>query len=154
MNCVRMGEIDPGNPGSKRVRTSWRQRTGRVPQLTGPHALLALSIVTAVVSQMLFRAGVGSIGKLTLTREALPSELLKIITSPAVMVGLLLYSLGFLAWLSAMSRLGLSYVYPFTSVNYVLVLLMSWLIFNEPLSLLRWLGVAVIIFGVFLASRA
>ena len=123
-------------------------------ELTRPHALLAKAIVFAVISQLLFRAGVGSIGRVTLTREALPTELLKLATSPPVVIGLILYSVGFLAWLGAMSRFGLSYVYPFTSLNYVLVLLSSWLIFNEPLSPVRWLGVGVIILGVFIAARA
>ena len=123
-------------------------------ELTRPHVLLALAIIFAVISQLLFRAGVGSIGRVTLTREALPMELLKLATSPPVVIGLMLYSVGFLAWLGAMSRFGLSYVYPFTSLNYVLVLLCSWLIFNEPLSPVRWLGVGVIILGVFIAARA
>lgn len=123
-------------------------------ELTRPHVLLALAIAFAVISQLLFRAGVGSIGRITLTREALPAELLRLATSPPVVIGLALYSVGFLAWLGAMSRFGLSYVYPFTSLNYVLVLLSSWLIFNEPLSPVRWLGVGVIILGVFIAAKA
>ncbi len=123
-------------------------------ELTRPHVLLALAIAFAVISQLLFRAGVGSIGRITLTREALPSELLRLATSPPVVIGLALYSVGFMAWLGAMSRFGLSYVYPFTSLNYVLVLLSSWLTFNEPLSPVRWLGVGVIILGVFIAAKA
>lgn len=53
-----------------------------------------------------------------------------------------------------MSRFDLSYVYQFTGMSYVLVLLFSWIVFNEPLSPVRWLGVGVIILGVFIASRA
>lgn len=125
-----------------------------MPELTRPHAMLALAILFAVVSQLLFKSGVGSIGQVTLTRDTLPAEIWKLATSPYIVVGMALYSVGFLAWLGAMSRFGLSYVYPFTSMNYVLVLLFSWIVFNEPLSLIRWLGVAVIILGIFIASRA
>ena len=124
-----------------------------MPELTRPHAMLALAILFAVVSQLLFKSGVGSIGQVTLTRNTLPAEIWKLATSPQIVVGMALYSVGFLAWLGAMSRFGLSYVYPFTSMNYVLVLLFSWIVFNEPLSLMRWLGVAVIISGIFIASR-
>ena len=56
--------------------------------------------------------------------------------------------------MGALSRFGLSYVYPFTALNYVLLLLFSWMLFDEPLSIVRWIGVAVIILGVFIASRA
>jgi len=124
-----------------------------MPELTRPHAMLALAILFAVVSQLLFKSGIGSIGQVTLTKNTLPAEIWKLATSPQIVVGLALYSVGFLAWLGAMSRFGLSYVYPFTSMNYVLVLLFSWIVFNEPLSPIRWLGVAVIISGIFIASR-
>ena len=124
-----------------------------MPELTRPHAMLALAILFAVVSQLLFKSGIGSIGQVTLTRNTLPAEIWKLATSPQIVVGMALYSVGFLAWLGAMSRFGLSYVYPFTSMNYVLVLLFSWIVFNEPLSPIRWLGVAVIISGIFIASR-
>ena len=124
-----------------------------MPELTRPHAMLALAILFAVISQLLFKSGVGSIGQVTLTRNTLPAEIWKLATSPQIVVGMALYSVGFLAWLGAMSRFGLSYVYPFTSMNYVLVLLFSWIVFNEPLSPIRWLGVAVIISGIFIASR-
>ena len=123
-------------------------------ELTRPHAMLALAIVLAVASQLLFRTGVGSIGQMALTRSTLPAEVLKLVTSPYVIAGVALYSVGFLAWMGALSRFGLSYVYPFTALNYVLIMVFSWLLFDEPLSLTRWLGVAVIILGVFIASRA
>ena len=144
----------PENPQEGPAATQWKVRVRPMLELTRPHALLALAILFAVVSQLLFRSGVGDIGRVTLTREALPTELLKLATSPPIVIGLVLYSIGFLAWLGAMSRFGLSYVYPFTSLNYVLVLLLSWLLFDEPLSPIRWIGVGVIILGIFIAARA
>ena len=130
------------------------RRVWPMPELTRPHAMLAMAILFAVISQLLFKYGVGSIGQVTLTRNTLPAEIWKLATSPYIVMGMALYSVGFLAWLGAMSRFGLSYVYPFTSMNYVLVLLFSWIVFNEPLSPIRWLGVAVIILGIFIAARA
>ena len=130
------------------------RRVWPMPELTRPHAMLAMAILFAVISQLLFKYGVGSIGQVTLTRNTLPAEIWKLATSPYIVMGMALYSVGFLAWLGAMSKFGLSYVYPFTSMNYVLVLLFSWIVFNEPLSPIRWLGVAVIILGIFIAARA
>ena len=130
------------------------RRVWPMPELTRPHAMLAMAILFAVISQLLFKYGVGSIGQVTLTRNTLPAEIWKLATSPYIVMGMALYSVGFLAWLGAMSKFGLSYVYPFTSMNYVLVLLFSWIVFSEPLSPIRWLGVAVIILGIFIAARA
>ena len=123
-------------------------------ELTRPHLMLALAIIFAVVSQLLFRTGVGSMGQLTFTRSTLVVEVWKLFTSPYIIAGVALYGFGFLAWMGALSRFGLSYVYPFTALNYVLLLLFSWILFDEPLSIVRWIGVGVIILGVFIASRA
>jgi len=57
-------------------------------------------------------------------------------------------------WLVAISRVELSYAYPMISISYVLVVFLSWLIFKEEVGPVRWLGVAIIIFGVYLISRS
>ena len=121
--------------------------------INNPYIVLFFAIITAVISQILFRLGIGNIGEINLSKSTLPNEILKIITSIPIICGLVLYSFGFLAWMSAMSKLGLSYVYPFTSLNYVLVLVFSWIIFEEPLSPIKWLGVLIIIIGIFIASK-
>ena len=121
--------------------------------INNPYIVLFFAIITAVISQILFRLGVGNIGEINLSKSTLPNEILKIITSIPIVFGLAFYSFGFLAWMSAMSKLGLSYVYPFTSLNYVLVLIFSWMIFEEPLSPIKWLGVLIIIIGIFIAAK-
>jgi multidrug transporter EmrE-like cation transporter len=47
-----------------------------------------------------------------------------------------------------------SYAYPFLSVGYVVVALMGYYIFQENLSWMRAIGIAVIIVGVILLSRS
>jgi drug/metabolite transporter (DMT)-like permease len=64
---------------------------------------------------------------------------------------------GFLAaacWFVAMTKFQLSYAYPFTSLNFVLVLLLSAALLKEPLNLTRVAGVALIIVGTIVASRS
>ena len=57
-------------------------------------------------------------------------------------------------WLVALSRVDLSYAYPFASLSYVVMLTASWLLFNENITSLRLLGTVVIGLGVFLISRS
>jgi drug/metabolite transporter (DMT)-like permease len=57
-------------------------------------------------------------------------------------------------WLVVLSRLELSLVYPMVSVAYILVALFSWFFFKENVNLVRWLGILVIVMGVFLISRS
>lgn len=56
-------------------------------------------------------------------------------------------------WFLTVPRFDLSYVFPFLSLNFVLVTLLSILILNEPFSWNKIIGVCVIVLGVFIASR-
>ena len=55
--------------------------------------------------------------------------------------------------MAAMTRFDLSYAYPFTSLSFVLVLALSVHLFNEPVSLPKVLGLALIISGIIVGSR-
>ena len=55
-------------------------------------------------------------------------------------------------WLVALSRVELSYAYPFISLSYVLVLLASTTLFKEQVSPLRMLGVAAICLGIYVVA--
>ena len=56
-------------------------------------------------------------------------------------------------WLIVLSRTSLSFAYPFASLTYVLILLFDRLVLQEPISALRYGGVALIIAGLVLISR-
>jgi len=75
-------------------------------------------------------------------------------TSPWVVGGLVVYGLGVLNWLMALSRLELSYVYPFASLSYVGIILGSYFVFKENISRLRFLGILIIIAGVLITSQS
>lgn len=58
-----------------------------------------------------------------------------------------------LAWMAALTRFDLSYAYPFTSLSFVLVLILSAGLLNESLNAYKVLGVALIVVGTIVASR-
>jgi drug/metabolite transporter (DMT)-like permease len=58
-----------------------------------------------------------------------------------------------LCWMMAITKLELSHAYPFVSLSFVLVLLLSVPLFGEPLSLEKVLGVVLIVTGVAVGSR-
>lgn len=115
---------------------------------------LIVSIVCAVVGQILLKQGMREIGPVTLSLAGLPGFLLRLGTSPWVVTGMGLYLGGSLFWLTALSRIDLSLAYPFAGLNYVLILLASHLLFGEALSPLRVAGVLLIALGVSLIARS
>jgi len=57
-------------------------------------------------------------------------------------------------WLIAMSKFELSYIYPFLSLNYVIILVGSQLLLGESVSLLRYGSVLLIVIGLVIISRS
>ncbi|MGE5140649.1 MAG: hypothetical protein ACM3JD_14370 [Rudaea sp.] len=67
--------------------------------------------------------------------------------------GIVLYGLSALCWLWVLSRAQLSLVYPILALTFPIVVGLSAVLFGEPVPVLRWVGVAVIMMGVSLLAR-
>jgi drug/metabolite transporter (DMT)-like permease len=115
---------------------------------------ILIAILAAATGQILLKQGVTTIGALTITLGQLGDILWRLGTNPYVIIGLTAYVVGELFWLAALSRVDLSYAYPFASLSYVFMLAASWLVFNEDISWVRLLGTVIIGLGVFLVSRS
>jgi drug/metabolite transporter (DMT)-like permease len=70
-----------------------------------------------------------------------------------VWLGLFLYGLSAVFWMTVLSRVDLSFAYPMVGFSYVIVLLFSALLLGEQVSPLRWLGTLVIVLGIVLVTR-
>ena len=53
----------------------------------------------------------------------------------------------------AVAQREISFLYPLSSINYVLVVIISYVMFSEAISLQRASGVAVIVLGMVLMNR-
>jgi multidrug transporter EmrE-like cation transporter len=115
---------------------------------------ILISVLGGAVGQVLLKTGMTSMGPLTLTPNQLLNILWRMATNPFVVIGLGIYVLGTIFWLTALSRVDLSFAYPFASLGYVLMLLASWRLLDEKITPLRLLGTIVVGIGVMLISRS
>jgi drug/metabolite transporter (DMT)-like permease len=115
---------------------------------------ILVSVVAGAAGQVLLKKGMGSMGPLTLSIDQLGNILWRIGTNPYVVIGLAIYVAGTVFWLTALSRVDLSYAYPFASLSYIVMLIASWQLFNENITVLRLLGTLVVCLGVFIISRS
>ncbi len=122
--------------------------------MKGALVYLLVSIACAVVGQILLKQGMRVTGPVTLSLYGLPHLIMQLATNPWVVVGMSLYLGGSLFWLTALSRLDLSLAYPFAGLNYVLILLASYLVFGEALNPIRIAGALLIALGVSLIARS
>jgi drug/metabolite transporter (DMT)-like permease len=114
---------------------------------------ILVSVVGSAVGQLLLKKGMNSMGPITLTIDQLPSTIWQIGTNPNVFIGLAIYLVGTVFWLAALSRVDLNFAYPFASINYIIMLVASWAMFDEKITLSRLFGTFVIGIGVLLISR-
>jgi len=116
------------------------------------YLIAIISIFLAVSGQLLMKKGMMIFG--TFRISELLFKIVPMFLNPWVFSGFVCFGLSSIFWLVVLSRLELSLVYPMVSVAYVLVAVASWIFFRENVSLVRWVGIAVIILGVFLVSRS
>jgi len=114
---------------------------------------ILISVVGCSIGQLLLKRGMNSMGEITLSLNHLPEILWNMATNPNVFFGLAIYGAGTIFWLAALSRVDLSYAYPFASITYVVILIASWVMFDERITLIRIIGTGVIGLGVLLIYR-
>lgn len=115
---------------------------------------ILISVLAGAIGQILLKKGVSNMGALTLSLGQLPGILWRVATNPYVVFGLLIYVTGTVFWLAALSRVDLSYAYPFASLSYIVMLVASWLLFKEDISLTRIVGTLVVGVGILIISRS
>src|SRR5688572_26464200 len=95
---------------------------------------------------------VGSIGAAALAQPLYATA--RVLSSPFVLVGLGLYVLGAVAWLTVLSRVPLSYAYPMLALSYAITPALAWIVLGEHFPASRFLGISVICLGVLLVARS
>jgi len=74
--------------------------------------------------------------------------LIFVILNPWIAVGILLLLAFFASYMNALSWADLTYVLPATSLGYVLLALIARFVLHEHVTMLRWIGIALISGGV------
>jgi uncharacterized membrane protein len=118
-----------------------------------PVWLLLISVGSATLGQIFFKKGVFITGEISL-KGSLIGELLKLVLNPFVFSGLILYIISTIVWLIALSKTTLSFVFPFTALIFVLVMLSARIVFLEPIPTIRYFGIVFICLGFLLSSLA
>lgn len=107
---------------------------------TKPAALLLIVLFTlfSAAAQYFYKAG----------SSGLELNLASVLTSYNIFLGLFLYGIGAVLVIFALKRVELSVAYPFFSLSYVWVALISLFILSEALALINWFGIFFIAAGL------
>ncbi|PSR13193.1 MAG: hypothetical protein DA408_00300 [Bacteroidetes bacterium] len=114
------------------------------------YAVASISLI--LVSQILFKKGVLYLELRPDSSAGLLLRLWRMVFQKHIFSGLSLNVVAAGCWLLALSHLELSFVFPFLSLNYILIPVFSTILFHEQLSNYRLLGIGVICTGIFLIA--
>lgn len=112
-----------------------------------------LTILLTVYGQLIIKWRVVAAGAI----PQVPTEKIlyfgKLMISPWVVSTFVAAFVAGISWMVAMNRLQLSYAYPFLSLSFVFVLIFSSLLFYEPMTWQKVIGLIFIILGVYISAN-
>ncbi len=110
--------------------------------------LLLISVLASVAGQFFLKAGALKLGRVNIANAV--NQILSIITTPELLIGLTFYALGALAYILLLTRVNLSVAGPSASLVYVFSVILGFFIFRESIPLTRLIGLSLIVSGVIL----
>lgn len=111
------------------------------------------TILFTVYGQLILKWRIAKFGPLPSDTYDKLKFLVLLLFDPAIFSGFAAAFLASLAWMAAMTKFDLSHAYPFMSLNFVVVLLLSGWLLSEPLTLQKVFGVGLIVLGTVVAAR-
>jgi drug/metabolite transporter (DMT)-like permease len=116
--------------------------------------LILFTVLTNAAAQILLKNGMLRLGTFEFSATGIVSAVPQIVFNPFVLIGLFTFVVSMSSHLLVLSRVDISFAFPFLSLAYVVVALYSYFVFGETMNLYRISGIAVICLGTFLISRS
>ena len=115
--------------------------------------LIAVMVFADATGDVLLTRGMKQVGEVSTIRpRALLSIARKVVTNRSFISGILFFAVTFFSFLTVLSWADLSFVFPATSLVYVVSTLGARFILKETVSLQRWAGILMVCLGVTLVS--
>lgn len=117
-------------------------------------AFLMAGVLLNATAQLLLKAGTNVLGVITFTRDNWSEVAWRMATQQFFIAGAACYVLSLFVWIVGLSRVPVSIAYPLLSVGYVLNALAAHYLLGEALNPGRWLGIGLIVAGVYFVARS
>ena len=111
------------------------------------------TVLLTVYGQLVFKWQIDLAGGLPTGSGEKLAYLVRLFLNPWVISVFASALLASVTWAAALTRFELSFAYPFMSLSFVLVLLLSVVLFSEALTLSKAVGVALIVAGLIVGSQ-
>ncbi len=116
--------------------------------------LILFSVLTNFLSQIMLKKGMTQVSLGSLSTSNVLGALPGIVFNPFVVGGLLVMVISMASHLLVLSKVDISFAYPFLGLSFVLVTLWGHFVLAEPLTFYKLAGVALIVGGVVLVAKS
>jgi multidrug transporter EmrE-like cation transporter len=124
-----------------------------LPRSAAGYLYILGTVLFTVYGQLVLKWQVRSVGALPADVGGIARYMGRLLANPWIVSSFGAGFLAFLCWAAAMTKFELSYAYPFMSASFVLVMVMSALVFHETVTPAKVVGLAFIVIGIIVASR-
>jgi drug/metabolite transporter (DMT)-like permease len=116
--------------------------------------LILFTVLTNAAAQILLKRGMTSVGTIVLESGSLVDAGLRTAINPFVIMGMFTFVVSMASHLIVLSRVELSFAYPFLSLAYVVVVAYAALVLNEDVNAFRVGGLALVCAGTVLIAQS
>ena len=114
--------------------------------------LILVSVLLNCTAQLCIRKGMLLVGETGMSNMS--TNLGVMVTNIWLWGAMICYALSILLWMAVLSKVEVSFAYPFLSIGYVVAAVVGYYFFGESLSVIRIVGIVIICIGVYLISRS
>ncbi|MAW85121.1 MAG: transporter [Phyllobacteriaceae bacterium] len=115
---------------------------------------ILFTVMTNAAAQLMLKYGMMQLGELSFAAVNPVLKLLQIVFSPWIFFGLCVFVISMASHLYVLSKVELSFAYPFLSLAYVAVAVFAYYVFREDLNALRIAGIGFICIGTVLIAQS
>lgn len=121
--------------------------------MDSPYLFVAVTVICTVYGQIIVKWQTGKAGVFPSATDARLHYVWGLLSNPWMLSSLLATGVAAVAWIAALSHLELSRAYPFVSASFVLVLVLSVIVFGEAMTPLKIAGALLIVVGLIVGSQ-
>ena len=111
------------------------------------YLIMLFVVAFNVCGHVFLKAGMNQIG--SITPALLITNFTRVFFNPSILFGLFCYVSSVAGYLVLLSKTDISLAYPIvTSLAYAAIVIVSFFIFKEPFSTVKWIGLGLILIGV------
>ncbi len=110
--------------------------------------IIIFVVATNALSQTLLKQGMVQIGEFELNYPDAFTTAMRIAFDPWVISGLVVMAISMAAHLYVLSRVPLTFAFPFIALSYIVVLAVGYIVFKETINIFHLFGTGFIIAGL------